>query len=99
MVFINLTSPKSKCDDFFTLCAVHAHKHLSPSGMIECCLVSVVCGGVIMPAIMLGMNNTKLWHYVGLFRGDRNHCDGCSSDFPPEHSRFMAYEACICQDM
>jgi hypothetical protein len=26
-----------------------------------------VRGGVIMPVTMLGMNNAKLWHYVGLF--------------------------------
>jgi len=27
----------------------------------------VVHGGVVMPAIMLGMNNVKLWHYIGHF--------------------------------
>jgi len=62
-------------------------------------LVSVEHGSVIMLAIMLGMRNTTFQQYVGLFRGDKNHCDGCSSDFSPEHSKFMAYEACICQDM
>jgi len=46
---------------------VHAHKHLSLSGVIEWCPVSVVHDGVVMPVIMLGMNNVKLWHYVGLF--------------------------------
>ena len=46
--------------------------------MIEWCLVSVLRGGVIMPAIMLGMNNAKLRHYVGLSRGDKNHCDRSS---------------------
>ena len=36
---------------------------------------------------------------VLLIWGVRNFCDRRSSDFPLEHSIFMAYEACICQDM
>jgi len=67
--------------------------------MTEEDLVLVWHGGVIMPAIMLGMSNAKLCHYVGLYWGDRNRCDRYSSGFPPEHSRFMAYEVCICQDI
>ena len=58
-----------------TLCEVRPHKHLSPFGMIEWCLVAVVRGGVVMPAIMLGRNNAKLRHYVGLYWGARNCCD------------------------
>jgi len=67
--------------------------------MTEEDLVLMWHDGVIMPTVMLGMNNTKLRHYVGVFWGDRNRCDRCSSDFPPEHSTFMAYEVCICQDI
>ena len=78
---------------------MHAHKHLSPSATTEEDLVSAGHGGVIKPAIMLGMNNAKLRNNVGLYWGARNRCDRCSSDFPPEHSRFMACEPCIWQDM
>jgi hypothetical protein len=69
VVFIvNLTSLRPKCGDslHYVQCG---HKHLSLSGVTEWCLVSVVRDGVIMPSVLLGMNNTKFRHYVGLYAG------------------------------
>jgi hypothetical protein len=82
----------------YIMCSVHTQTFESGCATEED-LVSAGHGNFIMPVIMLRMNNAKLWRYIGLYWGDRNRCDRCSSDFPPEHSRFMAYEACIHQDM
>ena len=83
----------------FTSCAVRAHKHWVSLVRLKSTQSPWFMAVCIMPAIMCAMNNTKFWRYVGLYSGAGNRCDWCSSDFPPEHRRFVACEACICQDI